>query len=246
MARRDTPDQTAGDQSAAKGADAPAARPKRQRLQSDQRRAEFIAKAIEFFAEEGFESSTRELARRLGVTQPLLYRYFPSKDDLIAEVYEVVYVNRWRPEWAGLLTDRSRPLRDRLMAFYDAYTDVVFQRDWMRIFLFSGLKGVDINRRYISLVRSRILERIITEWRAEQGLSDTTPTEAEIEFAWIMHGGIFYYGVRTVVYESSVLDNKNFVIRSALDALLLELTALHQRGEQDTPPGNGGVPGARP
>jgi hypothetical protein len=35
---------------------------------------------------------TRDLARRLGVTQPLLYRYFPSKDDLIKEVYRTVYL----------------------------------------------------------------------------------------------------------------------------------------------------------
>jgi AcrR family transcriptional regulator len=56
--------------------------PKRKRLPSAERREEFIQQAIDFFAEEGFESSTRGLALKLGVTQPLLYRYFPSKDDL--------------------------------------------------------------------------------------------------------------------------------------------------------------------
>ena len=144
--------------------------PKRRRLPSGERRQEFIEKAIDFFAEEGFESSTRGLAKRLGVTQPLLYRYFPSKEDLISEVYDAVYVNRWRPEWADLLTDRDRPLRDRLIAFYNVYTDVIFNREWMRIYLFSGLKGVDINRRYMGLVRQRILTPIVNEARAEPGL----------------------------------------------------------------------------
>ena len=37
----------------------------RKRLSSDERRAEFIRKSVELFAEDGFESSTRELARRL-------------------------------------------------------------------------------------------------------------------------------------------------------------------------------------
>lgn len=198
----------------------------RRRMASEERRQEFLTKAIEFFAQEGFESSTRELARRLGVTQPLLYRYFPSKNDLISEVYDAVYVKRWRDEWADLLTDRSRPMRERLSEFYHAYTDVVFHNDWMRIFLFSGLKGVDINRRYMALVRARILEPILSELRHEAGMDELTPTDEEVEFAWIMHGGIFYYGVRTIIYEASVLNNKSFVIETAIDSFLGHITAV--------------------
>lgn len=206
--------------------------PRRKRMASEERREEFLSKAIEFFAQEGFESSTRELARRLGVTQPLLYRYFPSKSDLISEVYDRVYVQRWRDEWADLLTDRSRPVRDRLMEFYHAYTSVVFKDEWMRIFLFSGLKGVDINRRYMKLVRERILEPILREVRHEAGLSDVEPTEEEVEFAWITHGGIFYYGVRTLIYEASVLNNLTFVIETSIDAFLGHVGQV--RGDADS------------
>ncbi len=201
-------------------ATAPQTAPPRKRMASEERRQEFLTKAIEFFAQEGFESSTRELARRLGVTQPLLYRYFPSKSDLISEVYDAVYVKRWQDEWGDLLADRSRPLRARMVEFYVAYTDVVFHNDWMRIFLFSGLKGVDINRRYMGLVRARILEPILSEIRFEAGLDNLTATDEEVEFAWIMHGGIFYYGVRTLIYEASVLNNKEFVIENAIDSFL--------------------------
>ena len=126
----------------------------RRRMPSDQRRQEFIDKSIKLFAEEGFESSTRELARRLGVTQPLLYRYFPSKQDLIAEVYDQVYLRRWQPEWEALIADRSQPLHDRLVEFYSKYTDAIFHPDWIRIYLYSGLKGVEINSRYMELVHS--------------------------------------------------------------------------------------------
>ena len=52
----------------------PAVRTKQKRLSPEDRRKEFIRKATEFFADEGFNGGTRELARRLGVTQPLLYR----------------------------------------------------------------------------------------------------------------------------------------------------------------------------
>jgi AcrR family transcriptional regulator len=197
--------------------------PKRKRLSSSERRQDFINQAIEFFAEEGFESSTRGLAKKLGVTQPLLYRYFPSKEDLISEVYDSVYVNRWRPEWEPLLRDRSRPLSDRLNTFYNVYTDVIFNREWMRIYLFSGLKGVDINRRYMQLVRQRILEPILIEARVEFGLPDVPAKDCEVEFAWIMHGGIFYYGIRDLIYESAISTDKEQVISDALTAFMAGL-----------------------
>src|SRR5215469_5103058 len=107
------------------------ARTKQRRLSPEDRRQEFVAKATEFFAEEGFGGGTRALARRLGVTQPLLYRYFPSKDDLIKEVYRTVYLEPLDTGWEKLLTDRTRPLRDRLLEFYRGYTDVIFTRKWI-------------------------------------------------------------------------------------------------------------------
>lgn len=201
----------------------PAPPAKRRRLPSAERREEFIRQAIAFFAEEGFESSTRGLAKKLGVTQPLLYRYFPSKEDLISEVYNAVYVNRWQPEWEPLLRDRTRPLKDRLNTFYNIYTDVIFNKEWMRIYLFSGLKGVDINRRYVQLVRSRILAPILTEARAEFGLPDRPARDCELEFAWVMHGGIFYYGVRDLIYESAISSNKTQVIADAIEAFMAGL-----------------------
>src|SRR4030081_1735418 len=97
---------------------------KQKRLSPEDRRQEFVRKATDFFAEEGFNGGTRELARRLGVTQPLLYRYFPSKDDLVKEVYRTVYLEPLDSGWEKRLTDRSRPIRDRLQQFYNAYTDV--------------------------------------------------------------------------------------------------------------------------
>jgi AcrR family transcriptional regulator len=196
--------------------------PSRQRrLSPDQRRKEFVAKATEFFAEEGFGGGTRDLARRLGVTQPLLYRYFPSKDDLIKEVYRTVYLEPLDQGWDGLLADRSRSLRERLLEFYRGYTKVIFRRKWLRIYLYSGLKGLDINRWYVGIVRDKILTRIIRECRHEQGLpAQSRPTAPEIELAWVFHSGIFYYGVRKYIYESPVLEDQEQMIGDALDAFL--------------------------
>ncbi len=195
-------------------------RPKQRRLSPDERRSDFIRKAAEFFSEEGFDGGTRELARKLGVTQPLLYRYFPSKDDLIREVYRTVYLDRWNPEWDALLTDRSLPIRDRMQRFYEAYTDAIFNREWLRIYLFAALKGVEINKWYVGIVEDRILARIVTEYRAEAGLPDQPPAPAELELAWVLQGGIFYYGLRRYIYESPVMEEKERVIANAVDVFL--------------------------
>ena len=58
-------------------------RPEAQRLDPDIRRQQILEAAISYFAEAGFAGQTRELSKRIGVTQSLLYRYYPSKQDLI-------------------------------------------------------------------------------------------------------------------------------------------------------------------
>jgi AcrR family transcriptional regulator len=206
-------------------------RPKQKRLSPDDRRKEFVANATELFSEEGFGGGTRDLARRLGVTQPLLYRYFPSKDDLIKEVYRTVYLEPLDTGWEALLTDRSRPLRDRLLEFYRGYTNVLFTRKWIRIYLYSGLKGLDINRWYVGVVREQILTRIVRECRHEMGLPPQgKPAPAELELAWVFHSGIFYYGVRKYIYEAPVLEDKEQMIIDALDAFLAGYARVFGKG----------------
>jgi AcrR family transcriptional regulator len=208
----------------------PAIRTKQKRLPPEDRRKEFIRKATEFFADEGFDGGTRELARRLGVTQPLLYRYFPSKDDLIKEVYNKVYLEPLDSGWESQLADRSRPLRERLQQFYESYTDAVFTRTWLRIYLFSGLKGLDINRWYVRMVRDKILTRIVREWRVEAGLpAQARPSAYELELACVLHSGISYYGVRKFIYESPVLEDKAKMIADAIDVYLTGVMRVPER-----------------
>jgi AcrR family transcriptional regulator len=167
----------------------------------DARKNEVLARAIEFFSEEGFDGGTRALANRIGITQPLIYRYFPSKEDLINEVYNAVYLSQWKEDWTAQLGDRSIPLPDRLAAFYHDYSRTIFNRTWMRIFFFAGLKGLDINTRYINRVISNLLVPICIEARAHSGFPDGPEvTPEELDLVWLMHGGIFYQGIREHIY----------------------------------------------
>jgi hypothetical protein len=138
-----------------------------------------------------------------------------------------VFLDRWNPEWDGLLGDRSLPIRTRLERFYRSYTDAIFNRAWLRIYLFAGLKGLGLNSWYVDVVQDRILVRIIQEYRHEAGLPPrTSPEPAELELAWHLHGGIFYYGVRKHIYGLAVLENKDRVIANALDVFLEGISRL--------------------
>jgi len=176
----------------------------RKRMKREDRDREIAKAAVAFFAEVGFDGDTRELARRLGVTQSLIFRYFPNKAALIERVYQEVYVGRWNPYWETIIADRSVPLQDRLVRLYKDYSRVSLTYDWVRIFMFSGLKGEDINTRYLKFLRSRILEPIAIEVRAELGLP--SPEElplkmSEIELAWGINSRIFYLGQRKWIFN---------------------------------------------
>ena len=93
----------------------------RRRLKREDRELEIAKEAVQFFAELGFDGDTRELARRLGVTQSLIFRYFPTKAALIERVYQEVYVGRWDPSWESIISDRTISLQDRLTRLYKDY-----------------------------------------------------------------------------------------------------------------------------
>src|SRR5688572_26597414 len=118
---------------------------KRSRLLPDEREKQIVLEAIRFFAEVGFDGQTRELARRLGITQPLLYRYFPTKQDLVDRVYKEIYLNRWNPEWQDWIEDRRQPVAARLKRFYAEYYPAIVNHDWMRIFFQAGMRNVGFN-----------------------------------------------------------------------------------------------------
>jgi AcrR family transcriptional regulator len=188
----------------------------KKRLTSLEREKQIVLAAVEFFAEVGFSGDTRQLARRLGVTQSLIYKYFPTKDALIDRVYEEVYVGRWNPFWEAVIQDRSIPLEERLVSLYIEYSKAALTRDWVRIFMFSGLRGESINKKYLETLRSRILEPVAIELRQELGLPDikSIPLKtSEIELVWSINARIFYFGQRRWIFDVPIEDDVDEMIR---------------------------------
>ena len=215
------------------------ATPVARRLTGVEREKHIAQEAVRYFAEVGFDGDTRELAQRLGVTQSLLYKYFPSKEALINRVYEEVYLGRWNPFWETVVRDRSIPLQERLTRHYIEYAKAALTRDWVRIFMFSGLRGEDINRKYLNILRERILEPIAIELRHELGLPDMAQVplkNTEIELVWSINARIFYFGQRQWIFDVPLQSDLDELIRLTIEHFMAGARVVLPTMLEVTPP----------
>lgn len=204
-------------------APSPRPAPKRRNLRGPERAAQILEGAVALFAEQGFEAQTRELARRLGITHAVLYRHFASKEALIEAVYAHVFESRWQPEWDALLRDRRQPLAQRLDAFYRAYAGVICDPIWVRIFFFAGLRRTGHTARYMTLIRTRLIDVLVAERRAALSLPDSPDAEAEREAFWALHAAVFYIGVRRHIYEAEAPQDLEKAVAERVAAVLQPL-----------------------
>jgi AcrR family transcriptional regulator len=177
---------------------------------SVERKREIAAAAAGYFAEHGFNGNTSDLAKRIGVSQALLFKYFPTKSDLIDRIYDDIFVGRWNPEWEGWLEDTTVPLEDRIRTFYLDYARVILTYEWVRLYMFSSLKGFDLARRYSKFLRGRIFPRVIAAIRSSRDLPSIATvkiTNEEMEIVASLHAAIFYLGVRQWVYDIPLDDD---------------------------------------
>ncbi len=195
----------------------------RRRLAPEDREHQIVQAAVTFFARHGFDASTRDLAKELGVTQPLLYRYFPTKEALVDRVYDEVFVRRWNPEWEEWLADRSTPLADRLKRYFKDYARFVLRSEWVRIFIYAGLSKGGINQKYLARLRERHFLVIARELRHEYKIpAPAVPSDEddEVELVWAMHSSVFYIGVRKWVYELPTPKNLERLIDLRVDSFI--------------------------
>jgi AcrR family transcriptional regulator len=183
------------------------ARPKKAgpvpRLPADQRKAQILARASDFFAEYGLTAQTRPLAAACGITQRLLYRYFPSKAALLAAVYGEAIVAPFRAVWMVQLKDRTQPLEQRLTRFYRNYYREVLTRKWLRLFLYASLAEITMAPDYTQAIVMEMLETVVAEVAHEQGVTVPRSRRSVHEIGWILHGTVVHLAIRRHLYKLS-------------------------------------------
>ena len=167
------------------------------------RRAQILSQAVEFFAEYGLTAQTRALAEDCGISQRLLYRFFPNKAALIEEVYKAEIAGPFKAVWFADLCNRSRPVEDRLNVFYGAYYDQVLTQRWLRLFLYASLADVGMAPAYISAIITHMLEVIVQESAHELGLALPKDKALCHELGWALHGAISHLAIRRRIYSNT-------------------------------------------
>jgi len=190
----------------------------------DERSRQILDAALELFAEHGFATTIQAIADRVGITQPLVHRYFPTKSKLLEAVREELLQGHWRAEWRDILTDRSRPLHQRLAEFYEDYLPLIYQRVWYRGFMHIAMQDGAFAQIYLSKVTADLLRTVLSETRHNLGLpgpSEIPFQERELEVAWGMHSTFVYIGMRKFIYNIALPDDLPGMIRDHTAGYLL-------------------------
>jgi AcrR family transcriptional regulator len=194
---------------------------KRRRLSASERELQILTGAIKFFSARGLDGQTRDLAKEIGITHPLLYHYFPTKKALIERVYQEVYLGRWKPQWEQWLDDETIELEEKLIRFYQDYAHAILTPEWVRIFIFSGLSDGDIPNKYLLLLKKKLFPRILRETRAYLGITKANQeTERETQLILGLHGGIFYLGIQQWVYNEEPPKDMEQIIKDRIRAYI--------------------------
>lgn len=194
---------------------------RRRRLSGEARRQAIIEQAAELFAEQGFAGTTRDLAARLGVTQALLYRYFPTKAELIEGVFDD-FRGRWDAQKASMLESEA-PLAARLLDFYMAYIFRHGAKPAARLFMHAALADIDLPLRYGQDLDRLVLGPVLAALRRERGLPpppDRLPP-GERELVMGLHGAIVFVGIRRWIYHAAIDDAAHRgLVKAIIDAWL--------------------------
>jgi TetR/AcrR family transcriptional regulator, cholesterol catabolism regulator len=88
------------------------------------REEELVAQALKLFSEDGYrETSLQDVADKLGITRPLFYYYFKSKDDLLWRI--IGHLGDQLLEDARPIADSSASPRDKLRRVLEAHVEAL-------------------------------------------------------------------------------------------------------------------------
>lgn len=157
--------------------------PAYRRLQAEDRRRQLLERGAELFARYSYdELSMGEIAREVGISKPLLYHYFPSKQEFFqATLAQGAEVLRAQTE-----PDPSLPPLDQLRGSLEAFLELIDENELAYRKLMQSVSSVPGVRELVEDVRTKTATRIL------EGLyPDGVPPKARAAvhgWLWFMDG----------------------------------------------------------
>jgi AcrR family transcriptional regulator len=129
-----------------------------QRLQVDERRRQLLALGTELFAQHSYdELSMRRIAKAAGISHPLLYRYFPTKQSYFqATLEQAAEVLR-----ARTMPDPSLPPAEQLTRSLEGFLELVDENALAYRKLMESVTSAPEVREMVGEIRSTTAERIL-------------------------------------------------------------------------------------
>ena len=147
------------------------------RRSADERRREIVEIAISHFAQHGYNgTSTDQVAREAGISQPYLFRLFGTKRELFLACHAAMH-ERIGETFAAAA--RDLPQEERMKAMGDAYTNLLTDRNALLFQMQSYAACADPE------IQTHVRERFATLVRQVQEASGASPADL---WSFFSHG----------------------------------------------------------
>jgi AcrR family transcriptional regulator len=152
----------------------------KKRMPKQERQEQIIQGAMRIFADKGFrDTTTREIAQRLGISEALMFKYFPSKEAL----YRAIIKKRIDRAEEMLFPPEVIQAKDDRKVFQGIATNLIERNVqdpiFMRLLHFSALEGHELARLFFTnhaQKKIKLLARYI-EQRRQEGVFRKVPPE---------------------------------------------------------------------
>lgn len=190
----------------------------RKRMSAATRRASIEAAATDLFAERGYRgASIDEIARRSGVTPPVLYDHFASKQDLYKQLLERHFADL-RQVWRENFPGEDPPAR-RVARSFDAWFAYIEAHPFAGRMLFRDTTGDPKIEAMHQEVAGSSRAAIMTLFADQPDVEQVIGPEMEegLEMAWIVMRGVLQ-GLAMWWYEHPAVPRER-VVSTAMNAL---------------------------
>ncbi len=197
--------------------------PTKKRVSGKVRRASIIHSAASLFAEKGFSGTkTREIAERAGVSEALIFKHFPSKDDLYAAI---LAEESPVPQLLANVRRLAEERRDEEVFRLIARTIVEGAPDphLMRLILYSALESHELSDMFFQnhiKVFYEFLSGYIQQRIEEGAFKPVIPLIAARAFM----GMLIYHRLLTVLFGAELPQSSEEIVETFVPIFLLGLT----------------------
>ena len=201
----------------------------RRKLNASDRRSQILTAAMEVFAEHGFHGTpTRELARRVGVSEALVFQHFPTKEALISAILDHVgFEDRIQAMEEHL---HRIPPREALLRIAEhLLTNLRDNPTTFRVVFFGLMEtphlAGEFYRKFLSrllALETRLFERAFAERRGGAGGGGGgAPSVDPAIVARSFHGSLMFYNMAGVIVRMEPVPSDPKAMAQAIVNLYL-------------------------